>query len=138
MMLKRGKFPSLSVCVDPSDEGGLIYTISVKNTGGEVLNNVLIIYGPLLHPGNFGLDDTHMPENIWVKAPVLIPQIAPNETATFNAEGYDVPEKYDGLVRTTVAVDFPDLAEHSKFSGHYSVEAVVNLPNARKNLWRAR
>ena len=138
MMIKRGKFPSLRVCVDQSGEGGLIYKISVKNTGDEVLNNFLIIYGPLLHPGNFGLDDTHMPENIWVKAPVLIPQIAPNETVTFNAEGYDVPEKYDGLMRTTVAVDFPDLAENSKFSGCYRVEVDVNLPEARKNLWRVR
>jgi hypothetical protein len=126
------------VCVGPSGEGGLIYKISVKDTGNEVVNNVLINYGPLLHPGKFGLDDTHMPEDIWVKAPVLVRQIAPNETATFSAEGYDVPEKYDGLMRTTVAVNFPDLDETSKVSGYYEVEVDVNLPKARKNLWSAR
>ncbi len=131
MIFTRGLFPYLWVRIDPSSEGGYVYKLSVQNTGNSVLRNVRIIYGPLLHPGNFGLDDAHMPEDIWVKAPVLIPQLEPGEIATFSVEGYNVPERYDGRVRATAAMDFSDLAESPRYGDFYYVEVDVNLPNAR-------
>ncbi|MDI1298789.1 hypothetical protein [Methylotenera sp.] len=112
--------------------------MSVYNTGNNVLRNVRIHYANLLGPSQFGLDDKYMSKDAWVKTPVLIPQIAPSEIATFYVDGFNVQERYDGPKHAKVIMDFLDPSEDPKivnfFGNFYNVEVEFNFPNAHQSL----
>lgn len=72
------------------------YTLTLENRGRKTVVNGAFDYGAALHPGNFGLDDTHMPEDIWIKPPVVFESLLPGQSITFDIEGYDLPNRFDG------------------------------------------
>lgn len=72
------------------------YTLTLENRGRKTVVNGAFDYSAALHPGNFGLDDTHMPKDIWIKSPVVFESLLPGQSITFDIEGYDLPSRFDG------------------------------------------
>lgn len=90
------------IAIRPVSGNGTSYIVTICNTGKDIFTNGRLDHSELLHPGKFGLDDTHMPSNIWRQPPVLFQSLGPGEEITFEVQGYNVPEKYDGPRETTV------------------------------------
>lgn len=84
------------VFVDPIGPSVSRYKLTLENCGDEAILKGRLYYSPLLHPGQFGLDDTHMPENIWVRPPIDFESLAPTQSLSFEVEGYDLPGRFDG------------------------------------------
>ena len=72
------------------------YRVSLTNTLDSTIVKGQIPWTQVLHPGRFGLDDTHMPADIWYAPPLELRDLAPAATVEFLVEGYDVAEAYDG------------------------------------------
>jgi len=82
--------------IRPIDGSRYQYILTLENRGEEAVANGVLDYGPALHPGNFGLDDTHMPADIWIKPPVVFESLAPGERVTFEVDGYDLQARFVG------------------------------------------
>ena len=73
------------------------YSVTLENRTGFPLVDGSVDMRWILHPGKFsGLDDTHMPADIWVPAPIRFAALAPGERQTFEVDGYAPAREYDG------------------------------------------
>lgn len=90
------------ITIRPVSGDGARYIVAICNTGKDIFTNGSLDHSQLLHPGKFGLDDTHMPANIWCQAPVLFQSLAPGDELTFEVQGYNVLGEYDGPRETRV------------------------------------
>ena len=129
----REQFQNLRVNISPSKAGNCIYQLFVQNTGHFPLSEISIHYGPLLHPGYFGLDATHMPRDIWVKPAIFIASLLPSQTIIMDVEGSNAHERYDGPEVTRVAIDMHLHTENGQEMGYFLAPVNVILLNARKN-----
>jgi hypothetical protein len=94
----------LELQLSASTTGARVYAVTLKNVSDQPIYSVAVHYGPLLHPGKFGLDDTHMPTNMWVLPPLMVAEVQAGDSATFDVVGYDVHEMYDGSSHCNVKV----------------------------------
>jgi hypothetical protein len=86
----------ISAVITPIDELGKRYRITISNNSPDILLDCEFQQQPLLHPGQFGLDDTHMPNDIWVQKPLQCDVLPTGSDISFEVNGYDVPSAYDG------------------------------------------
>ena len=85
----------LRVIVSPVDETSARYIISIVNDTNDTFLDCVLDYNDLLHPGYFGLDSTHMPNNFWVQAPLHFASLAPGARIAFEEEGGGLPKALD-------------------------------------------
>lgn len=71
------------------------YLLSTRNVGKVFVSGIELRYDNFLGPGSFGLDDTHMPPDIWIRPALCIGSLAPGEERTVSVEGYGIPAKFD-------------------------------------------
>lgn len=71
------------------------YLLSIRNVGKVSISGIELRYDNFLGPGSFGLDDTHMPVDIWIRPDVCIGSLTPGEERTVSIEGYGIPAKFD-------------------------------------------
>ena len=132
-VIHREKTSNLQLTLQPSAGGNCWYDLSIQNVGQSLLTEILIDYASLLHPGQFGLDDTHMPKDIWIKDAIALDYLAPGEVVTAIVEGYNTPDRYDGWILRLVAVDMKIGSDEADLCKNYLAHVNVILPNARKN-----
>lgn len=96
--------PPIAVTIRPVPGKDARYDITVHNGSLDTLSNGSLDHSELLHPGKFGLDDTHMPRDIWVQPPVTFDTLSPGEDVSWEVDGYNVARKYDGPRETRVSV----------------------------------
>ncbi len=83
--------------VAPINMEGRRYAISLENRTEFLLVDGSMDMRWILHPGNFsGLDDTHMPDDIWTPQPIRFATLAPGARQTFDVQGYGTAREYDG------------------------------------------
>ena len=98
---------SVSGVITPIDEISKCYRITISNNGADTLLECEFNQKWLLHPGQFsGLDDTHMPWDIWTPKPLRCDVLAPGAEISFEVEGYDVPSEYDGFMSNVMQFSF--------------------------------
>jgi hypothetical protein len=85
-----------SVVITPTAEVSKRYNITVTNISDQTFFECEFDHTYLLHPGQFGLDDTHMPSDIWVQEPLRCDVLPAGAQGSFEVDGYDVPSAYDG------------------------------------------
>ena len=86
---------TIRVIVTPIDADSARYAISILNDTHDNFSNGILDHGFLLHPRMFGLDDTHMPDDIWVQEPLHFGTLAAGARVTFEVPGGGMPERYD-------------------------------------------
>lgn len=86
----------ISVTVRPEAVDSRRYILTIGNHTGDLLLDGVLDPKRILHPGQFGLDDTHMPADIWVPALVRFDSLATGESISVELDGYNIPAKYDG------------------------------------------
>lgn len=96
--------PLVHVSVRPVPGADCRYAITVYNGSPDTLIDGSLDHSWLLHPGKFGLDDTHMPSDIWNQPPIRFGALGPGEQITSEALGYSVVERYDGPKDTFVTI----------------------------------
>jgi len=131
----RENLESLRISLEGSEEGDRRYVVTISNVGNDVLVGVQLHYGPLLHPGHFGLDDTYMPRDIWVKPAIEFSSVMPGESIASCVDGYDEHKKYDGPNKTSVAVDIDSIGNTIPSTRSFKASVIINLPNARAPRW---
>lgn len=99
------KFPVIARVV-ATDAGEALYAVTIENCTDETLYDGTIHMRWILHPGKFGLDDTHMPNDIWVPEPIQFSALGPRARMTVEVNGYDVPGKYDGPSEQSTKLSF--------------------------------
>jgi hypothetical protein len=62
--------PLVNVCIRSVPDAECRYTITVYNGSPDMLIDASLDHSWFLHPGKFGLDDTHMPDGIWKQPPI--------------------------------------------------------------------
>jgi len=73
------------------------YAVTLENRTEDTLLDGVVDMRWILHPGKFnGLDDTHMPDNIWVPAPIRFAALGPAARQSFEVDGYGLAKGYDG------------------------------------------
>jgi len=96
--------PLVNVSIRPVPGADCRYAITIYNGSPDTLIDGSLDHSWLLHPGKFGLDDTHMPSDIWRQPPMRFGALGPGEQITSEALGYDVVERYDGPKDTFVTI----------------------------------
>ncbi|MCC2957361.1 hypothetical protein LK542_17230 [Massilia sp. IC2-477] len=94
----------VNVSIRPVPGADCRYAITVYNGSPDTLIDVSLDHTWLLHPGKFGLDDTHMPADIWGQPPIRFAALGPGEQITSEVLGYNVVERYDGPKDTFVTI----------------------------------
>jgi hypothetical protein len=111
-----------------------MYSLTVTNTGDEALHQLELHYAQLLKPDHFGVDQTHMPTDIWNKPPIQIPTLEAQESRTFEVTGWAEPEFYDGPIETSMPLTIGNqLGRDQQHQGHW-VTVEVRMPSMRSEL----
>jgi len=71
----------------------------------------------ILGPAQFGLDDTHMPCDVWPISPVRFGRLVPGAAVTITVEGFGTRAKFDGPPARRVEVTYR-LDEAESDNGH--------------------
>jgi len=104
--------------VAPIDELSRRYRITINNRSSDTLLEGEFDQKWLLHPGQFsGLDDTHMPWDIWTPSPLLFDVLPARSEITFEIDGYDVPCEYDGNASKGAKMNFRRLQSNRREPG---------------------
>jgi hypothetical protein len=119
--------PPVAVTIRPIPGKDRRYAITIHNGSLDILSNGSLDHGALLHPGKFGLDDTHMPRDIWVQPPVHFKSLAPGADATWEVDGYDVAPKYDGPKNTRVTVNASRVRNEGALASSENLTASVRM-----------
>lgn len=82
------------------------YLLTMRNVGTESTSEGQLRYDYFMGPGSFGLDDTHMPDDIWVRPAIKFKSMSPGDEQTFLVDGYDIPAKFDLSLNAPIWVTF--------------------------------
>jgi hypothetical protein len=132
-VLRKSEIKDLKIRVRPDKSDDRKYVVQVTNTGKTPYENIAIdLRDTLLWAENFGLDTTHMPDEIQYAqgAPVRIAKLLPKETASIETTGYGTPDKYD-MERVRYAPISFDRPIKEQTDTPYWSEVVVDLPGAK-------
>lgn len=97
----------ISAVITPIDESSQRYRITISNNSSDTLLECELNQKWLLHPGQFsGLDDTHMPWDIWTPPPLRCAVLSAGSEISFEVDGYSVPGEYDGFMSKVADFSF--------------------------------
>jgi len=119
--------PLVAVTIRPVSGKDRRYAITLHNGSLDKLSNGSLDHSWLLHPGKFGLDDTHMPRDIWVQPPVQFDTLAPGADVSWEVDGYDVAPKYDGPKDTRVTVNATRVKQGAELARSEKITASVRM-----------
>lgn len=128
------KTKDIEVKVSSSTTSKHHYLLTIKNTGRIRLNNIRIFYEPfILDAESFGVDTTHMPDNIATihDDPIIIESLRENETITFERKGWGAHEDYVGPKRGAMEIGFVANGDIPERKDRKFCLAKMALPNAR-------
>jgi len=124
----------LSIVVSPCPSDPASYVITVSNDGPHTYQEVRVRYEPLLlDAGNFGLDTTHMPQDLARKpgAPIEVPLVPARSSVDLVITGYGSHDRYDGPRETAIDLEFRLEGREFSADDRRWTQATVNLPKAR-------
>jgi hypothetical protein len=131
--LRKSEIRDLKIRVRPDKSDDRKYVVQVTNTGKTPYENIAIdLREILLSAESFGLDTTHMPEDMQYAqgAPVRIAKLRPKETASMEITGYGTHDRYD-LDRVRYAPVSFDRQVKEQTDMPYWSEVIVDLPEAK-------
>ena len=97
--------PSLTIAVRPAGDVG-VFEISVRNNGAMTIWDLRFATYELLGPGDFGLDDTHMPVSLRQEEEAQIRCIEPESSACIVRKKWGSLSQYNGQSTGTHRVTF--------------------------------
>lgn len=98
---------SIHAVITPIDEDSKRYRITISNNSPDTVLECEFNQKWLLHPGQFsGLDDTHMPRDIWTPEPLRCDVLPVGVEISFEVDGYQVPSEYDGFMSKSAQFSF--------------------------------
>jgi hypothetical protein len=124
----------LTVSADRSSANAFL--IVVTNTGPHPYEALRIGYERLLlHAEHFGLDSTHMPDNVARKEgpPLVIDVLAPGKAIEIVRSGYGTHDEYDGPRETVLDLAYRFQGREFAVQARRWADVTVVLPNAREN-----
>lgn len=133
-MPPRKIFEQLLVVLDSSDVGEQMYSLMVKNKGSEALHQLELHYAQLLQPDCFGVDQTHMPRDIWIKPPIHIPTLEAQESKTFEVSGWAGHEFYDGPIEASMPLVIGKNSRNGEDVQRHQIMVEVCMPSIRSEL----
>jgi hypothetical protein len=114
------------------------YRITISNNSSDTLLECEFDQKWLLHPGQFsGLDDTHMPWDIWTPKPLRCDVLPGGAEISFEVDGYQVPSEYDGFMSKFTQFSFRRLRARTPEPGEREermVEVRLNWVKSRGHL----
>ena len=119
--------PLLNVVIRPVPDADCRYAVTVYNGSPDALVDASLDHSGLLHPGKFGLDDTHMPGDIWCQPPMRFGTLGPGEQITSEVLGYDVVERYDGPKDTVATISAKRISKSGAALGAACLTAKVRM-----------
>lgn len=94
-MTSAPNYNGLNLIISEAKEHGH-YDFTVRNDGDMTLWHLEFPTYDLLGPGDFGLDDTHMPASLTDEPVALIERLKPKESVTLRREKWGTLERYRG------------------------------------------
>lgn len=107
----------ISAVITPLDASSKRYRIAINNNSTDTLLECEFDQKWLLHPGQFGLDDTHMPSDIWTPEPLRCDVLPARSGMSFEVDGYDVPGAHDVAKSTWTQMTFRRLGANAPEPG---------------------
>lgn len=115
----------ISAFITPIDEISKRYRITISNNSADTLLECEFNQKWLLHPGQFsGLDDTHMPWDIWTPRPLRCNVLPAGSEISFEVDGADVPCEYDGFMSKVTQFSFRRLRPNTPEPGEREEQMV--------------
>ena len=112
------------------------FVIAVTNKGAHPYESLRVGYERLLlHAEHFGLDTTHMPQEVAWKPgePLVIDVLRPGETTRLVRTGYGNHDAYDGPRETVLDLAYRFRGKAFHVPDRRWSPVTVDLPNAREN-----
>lgn len=113
-----------------------VYDFTVENKGDATLWKIQLPTYELLGPGDFGLDDTHMPEYLTSEAPIKIPCLNPGDSMIFSRKKWGPLERYQGKASGSLYATFcPQEIDEGRLglrASFFVLGALQNPPSTTK------
>lgn len=98
----------IRIRVHPIEPEGASFRFIVENVSTRVIRNLVLNFYDILGPGDFGLDDTHMPSSLTDEKVLRIESLSPGELTTLDLKKWGPLSEYRGDMNRTVRCQFAD------------------------------
>jgi hypothetical protein len=99
---------ALQVNVQPIALESNSYSFTIHNTSQREVRNIEFSFYDLLGPGDFGLDDTHMPTSLTSEPKVVMALLQPGQSTRVELKKWGPISRYKGKANRTVSGRFAD------------------------------
>ncbi len=114
---------ALVVHVSPlGPDSPIVYRFRVENVSALPVRDISFDFYEVLGPGDFGLDDTHMPRSMTAPQVFSIPKLAPGESASIELAKWGPISRLRPTAGERIALG--RFADGSPLNGHYLKHAV--------------